>query len=395
MKTTSTLFAALLPAVTLAAPQSFDFRPGGNADGQPAYDAARGFGFEPGAPAKFSVRVPEGTYRVVVKLRGARTGTVTKILGEQRRLLVEDTAKSRRPGERTVIVNVRRPELGALPANATGGTTVHLKPREIGALNWDDKLTLEFAGDAARVESLTVDAITPPTLYLAGDSTVTDQPAAPNASWGQMLPRFFAPDIAVANHAESGETLKSFITELRFDKLLSTLTAGDWVMIQFAHNDQKKQWPQTYADAATTYRAWLRAYIAEIRRRGATPILVTSPDRRNFDAAGRIESTLGDYPEAMRIVAREEGVAVIDLNAMSRKLYEALGPQAAAKAFADEGRDKTHFNDYGGYALARCVVEGIRTADPALTGGLEQHLGADAGHFDPAHPDPIPTRERK
>jgi lysophospholipase L1-like esterase len=339
------------------------------------------------------VRVPEGTYRVVVTLRGARRGTVTKILGEQRRLLVEEVAASRKSGERVVMVNVRRPELGELPANATGGTRVHLKPREIGALNWDDKLTLEFAGDTARVESLTVEAVTPPTLFLAGDSTVTDQPVAPNASWGQMLPRFFAPAIAVANHAESGETLKSFVTELRLDKLLSTLKAGDWVMIQFAHNDQKVQWPQTYAEAASTYRSWLRTYIAEVRRRGATPILVTSPDRRNFDAAGRIESTLGEYPEAMRIVAREEGVAVIDLNAMSRKLYEALGPERAAKAFADEGRDKTHFNDYGGYALARCIVEGIRAADPALTGGLAQYLAADAGHFDPARPDPIPTPE--
>jgi lysophospholipase L1-like esterase len=387
MTALSALFAALLPAMSLAAPQSFDFGAGGNAAGHPPYDATRGFGFEPDAAAKFSVRVPEGNYRIVVKLRGARQGTVTKILGEQRRLLAEDIAHSRKPSERAGVVNVRTPNLGPLPANATGGTTVHLKPREIGALNWDDKLTLEFAGDSARVESLTVEAIDVPTLYLAGDSTVTDQPVAPNASWGQMLPRFFMPAIAIANHAESGETLKSFLTELRFDKLLSTLKAGDWVMIQFAHNDQKKQWPQTYADAATTYRAYLRAYIAEARRRGATPILVTSPDRRNFDATGRIESTLGDYPEAMRIVARETGVAVIDLNAMSRQLYEALGPERSARAFADEGRDKTHFNDYGGHALARCVVEGIRAADPALTGGLAQHLSADAGHFDPARPD--------
>jgi lysophospholipase L1-like esterase len=224
---------------------------------------------------------------------------------------------------------------------------------------------------------------------------VTDQAQSPAASWGQILPRFMSDSVAVANHAESGETLKSFLTELRFDKLLSTLAPGDWVMIQFAHNDQKTQWPQTYADAATTYRAWLRAYVAEVRRRGATPILVTSPDRRNFDTAGRIETTLGDYPEAMRKVAREEGVAVIDLNAMSRRLYESLGPEAAARAFADEGRDKTHFNDDGAYALARCIVEGIRAADPVLAGGLAQHLAADAGRFDPAHPDPIPTREVK
>jgi lysophospholipase L1-like esterase len=90
-----------------------------------------------------------------------------------------------------------------------------------------------------------------------------------------VLPRFFDDGIAIANHAESGETLKSFVTALRLDKLLSTLRAGDWVMVQFGHNDQKTQWPQTFADAATTYRSWLRTYIAEIRRRGATPILVT------------------------------------------------------------------------------------------------------------------------
>jgi lysophospholipase L1-like esterase len=395
MTTISALISALLPAIAIATPQSFDFGPGGNATGHPVYDDARGFGFEPGAPSTFSVRVPEGNYRVVVRLRGARKGAVTTILGEQRRLLAEDKAASRKPSERTVIVNVRVPELGALPPNATGGTKVHLKPRELGSRNWDDKLTLEFAGDADRVESLTVDHVSLPTLYLAGDSTVTDQPVAPNASWGQKLPRFFAPTIAVANHAESGETLKSFLTELRFDKLLSTLARGDWVMIQFAHNDQKTQWPQTHVEAGTTYRAWLRSYIAEVRRRGATPILVTSPDRRNFDAAGRIETSLGDYPEAMRAVAREEGLAVIDLNAMSRKLYESLGPEAAARAFADEGRDKTHFNDTGAYALARCVVEGIRAADPSLAGGLAQHLAADAARFDPTHPDPIPTPKPK
>src|SRR5262245_9406354 len=159
-----------------------------------------------------------------------------------------------------------------------------------------------------------------------------------------MLQRFFAPDIVVANHAESGETLKSFVTELRLDKLLAGLRAGDWVMIQFGHNDQKTQWPQTYADAATTYRAWLRTYLAEIRHRGGTPLLVTSPERRNFDDAGRIVPSLGDYPDAMRAVAREERVALLDLNALSVRLYQALGPERAARAFADEGRDKTHFD---------------------------------------------------
>jgi lysophospholipase L1-like esterase len=385
------LGSLLLPAWSAAAtaPGEFDFTPHGNAAMHPGYDAERGFGFEPGAPAKFSVRVPEGNYRVTLHLRAGRNPTRMTVRAEQRRLMIENIGAPRgKAVERSFIVSVRTPALDPLPANAPGGTTVHLKPRELGSLNWDDKLTLEFAGDGAALRSLSIEPADVPTVYLAGDSTVTDQGTAPSASWGQMLPLFFGPDIAVANHAESGETLKSFLTELRFDKLLSTLRAGDWVMIQFGHNDQKMQWPQTYAEAATTYRSYLRTYIAEVRRRGATPILVTSPDRRNFDAAGHIVSSLGEYPEAVRSVAREESVAVIDLNPMSRRFYEALGPEVSPRAFADAGRDRTHHNEYGAYALARMIVEGLRAADPKLTAGLATHLAPDAGRFDPDHPDP-------
>jgi len=366
----------LTPGVLVASPLTFDLAPGGNGAGHPAYDESTGFGFDPGPAERFSVRVPEGNYRVSLVFDG-RTGTA--VYAEQRRFCGTE------PG--SFVVNVRTPALGDLPANATGGTTVRLKPREIGAANWDERLTLEFDPALASLRSITVEPVDVPTLYLAGDSTVTDQPDAPNASWGQRLPAFFTPDIAIANHAESGETLKSFVTEQRLDKLLSRLRAGDWVMIQFGHNDQKTQWPQTYADAATTYRAWLRTYLAEIRRRGATPLLVTSPERRNFDAAGRIVPTLGDYPAAMRAVAREERVALLDLNVLSVRFYEALGPRSAPRAFADDGRDKTHFNEYGAQQLARCVVEALRAADPALTAGLETHLGLDLPRFDPDHPE--------
>lgn len=346
----------------------------------------------PAGARSLSIPAPEGTYEVVVRVTG-KSGSRTSVLAEQRRLMIDGLAlRGSKPVEGKLIVNVRRPGLGPLPDNATGGSVVRLKPREIGSASWDENLNLEVTGDA-RLLSARATRVTLPTLYLAGDSTVTDQAVAPNASWGQMLPRFFAATLAVANHAESGETLKSFVTEQRLDKLLSTLRAGDWVMIQFAHNDQKVQWPQTYADAASTYRSWLRTYVAEIRGRGATPIFVTSPDRRNFDAAGRIESTLGDYPAAMRAVGAEERVAVIDLNAMSRRFYEALGPELAARAFADGGRDETHFNEYGADALARCVVEGLRGADPALLHGLAGHLAADADRFDPSHPPPPPRLE--
>ena len=378
---------------TLGAPPplEFVFSAGGNAAAHPVYDPERGFGFDTTDSTRFSVRVPEGNHRVTVTLGGKRHRTHARVLAEQRRLMLE-TAVDDVVQERSFIVNVRTSELAPLPANATGGTKVALKPRELGSATWDDKLSLDFAGDAP-VSALTIEPASVPTLYLAGDSTVTDQGVAPSASWGQMLPRFFGPSIAIANHAESGETLKSFVTELRLDKLLSTLAPGDWVMIQFGHNDQKVQWPQTYAEAATTYRSWLRTYIAEVRRRGATPVLVTSPERRNFDAKGRITPTLGDYPDAVRAVAKDESIALIDLTPMSIRFYEALGPEVSPRAFADEGRDKTHHSEYGAYALARMVVEGLRAADPQLTTGLVKHLAPDAGSFDPSHPS-LPDASR-
>jgi lysophospholipase L1-like esterase len=335
--------------------------------------------------ARHSLPVSEGNYRVTVRLGGPK-GESAAILAEQRRLMVEGLRlQGSRPVETTFMVNVRGPALDAPPENAPGGSAVRLKTREVGSATWDELLTIEVSGPAS-LRWLRVEAARVPTLYLAGDSTVTDQAMAPSASWGQFLPRYFAAGIAVANHAESGETLKSFVTGLRLDKLLSKLRAGDWVMIQFGHNDQKAQWPQTHAEAATTYRSWLRTYIAEIRRRGATAILVTSPERRNFDAQGRIVPSLGAYPEAVRAVALEEGVALIDLHPMSIRFYESLGPQRAPSAFADGGRDKTHHNEYGARCLARMVVEGLRATDPSLSGALAAHLAADAGRFDPANP---------
>jgi lysophospholipase L1-like esterase len=385
-------WAALLLLLAIAAdsgePLRFDFGKGGNAGNRPPYDTAVGFGFEPAVAAqseRFSIKAPEGNYRVTVKTRSARGSRVAVIRAEQRRLVARGTVPDS-GRDLSFVVNVRTPDLPVLPEGASGGTRVALKPREIGSLNWDDKLTLEFGPDSRAVASLEVEPVTVPTLYLAGDSTVTDQPVAPNASWGQFITRWFDDSMAVANHAESGESLKSFVTELRLAKLLSTLHDGDWVMIQFGHNDQKTQWPQTYADAATTYRSWLRTYIAEIRRRGATPMLVTSPERRNFDTEGHIRPTLAEYAAAMRAVAAEEKVALLDLNALSVRVYEALGPSLAPRAFADSGNDQTHHNEYGATLLAHCVIEALRGADPALTAGLEKHIARDAGSFDADHP---------
>jgi len=333
----------------------------------------------------FSRQEPDGNYRVTLQLRDRPDGsTHCSVYAEARRLMIEALPK----GASSFIVNVRTPALPPPPANAPGAPEVRLPPAEINSPDWDNNLTFDIPGCASLVTNVNVEPAHVPTVYLVGDSTVTDVPQGPGASWGQMLPRFFKPDVAIANHAKSGASLKSFMAELRLDKVLSTLGPGDWLMIQFGHNDQKKQWPQTYVEADTTYRAYLRAYIAEARRRRAVPVLITPPERRNFDDRGRITDSLEGYPDAVRAVAREESVALIDLNAMSKTFYEALGTQRAPLAFRDDGRDKTHHSDYGAYELARMVVTGIRKVNVALAGDLASHLLPDAVAFDPRKPDP-------
>lgn len=377
---------ALAPSIALAREVApvwvFDFE---TSPHEP-YDPIAGHGWEPGPGRLFSVKVPEGDYRVTLDLGGDQVSETT-VKAEARRLMLEGArVAAGKTATWTIIVNVRRPDLAPPPPNAPGGSRVLLNPREEGSPSWDDKLTLEFCGSTAAVRRLRVEPVSVPTAFLAGDSTVTDQPFEPAAGWGQMLPRFFKPDISIANHAESGETLKSFLIERRLDKILSRIKPGDWLLIQFGHNDQKSQWPQSYAEAATTYRDYLRVYAGEARRRGATPVFVTSMHRHRFDAAGKVVDTLGDYPKAMRETARELRVPLIDLHAMSAVFYEDLGPKEAWKAFNDGGKDLTHHNNYGAYQLARCVVEGVRTTVPELAA----HLASDFSPFDPARP-PSPT----
>lgn len=346
---------------------------------------ADGFGYEAGNPALFSVAAAPGNYRVTVTLGRRGAATHSTIKAESRRLMLNAVAvPTGRSVTRDIIVNVRDAALTPPPANAPGGRSVLLKPRERGSLNWDDRLTLEFLGDAPSM--VTIEPVAVPTLFLLGDSTVTDQPAEPAASWGQMLPVFLKPDIAIANHAESGETLKSFMSELRFAKVLESVKPGDIALIQFGHNDQKTQWPQTYAAAETTYRDYLRAWIAEFRRRGVTPVLVTSPERRTWTGA-RIKPTLADYVAAVKAVGASETVPVIDLNAASIAFYEALGPARAPLAFNDGGKDATHHDNYGAWVLARAVAQGLA----GLPVGT--HLRSDLAAFDPGRPpDPATFR---
>lgn len=339
-------------------------------------------------PLFFSVAVPEGSYRVTVVLGGDQPATTT-VWAEARRLMLEKVETKANGSVRRVFdTNVRVPEIGGDPAHH-----VHLKPREVGNLDWDNKLTLEFNGEHPSFRSISIQPIKETTIYIAGDSTVVDQDVEPWAAWGQMLPRFFRPGVVIANHAESGETTRSFVGEQRLAKVMSLIQPGDYLFIQFAHNDQKP-----HAVSIGDYRNLLMDFIAQTRAKGATPVLVTSMNRRTFDAAGKITNSLGLYPQTMREVAAQEHVSLIDLNAMSKTLFETMGPEGTLHAFmhypanafpnqTEAINDNTHFNKYGAYELARCIVHGIRQDKLPLS----KYLIKSIPDFNPAKPDPRAT----
>jgi lysophospholipase L1-like esterase len=407
----TTLFAALaiaLPALAHGAEAwHFDFGARKPAAGRTAatpdltYSAERGFGFETGAaltadagsisadqPFLFTADLPEGNYNVTVTLGSAAAATTT-VKSELRRLMLENVKSE--PGEsvtRSFTVNVRTPQIPATGAVAAG--VVKLKvPRETvaEAWNWDRRLTLEFNGVRPSVRAIDIVPVKVPTLFLLGDSTVCDQPGEPYASWGQMLPRFFKPGVAVANHGESGETYRDSLARRRIDKILSAMQPGDTVLMQFGHNDQK-QIKAGKGGPFTTYQAEIRTHVAGIRAHGGVPVIVSSMERRAFDDNGKVRPSLIDYADAARQVAQELSVAFIDLNAMSKPFYEALGPEKSRLAFAEPkpGQiDNTHHNNYGAYELAKAIVVGMRQAKLPVTA----FVADDFGEFDPARPDPV------
>jgi lysophospholipase L1-like esterase len=331
-----------------------------------------GYGYEPGAqvsngdhgntstsdkPFLFSAKVPEGNYNVTVTFGDSGAATTTTFKAESGRLMLERVeVPAGQVATRTFTTNVRTPHLPKLPTNATGREEVSLDQFDSGnTRDWDNKLSIEVNSPHAALRSIEIaSAPSAPTLFLAGDSTVTDRDGGGDVSWGQILPRFFKPGVAVANNAQSGETMKSFANALRLDKMLSQMKKGDYLFLQFAHNDSKANWPQTYVEPETTYKAYLKVYIAEARLRGAIPVLVTAMDRGNRTTGAPSHGHDGYIP-AMREVAAEEHVALIDLYPMSIAFYENAGADAP-KILADG----THSTAYGGYEFAKCIVMGIK-----------------------------------
>ncbi|MGE9268947.1 MAG: rhamnogalacturonan acetylesterase, partial [Verrucomicrobiales bacterium] len=187
-----------------------------------------------------------------------------------------------------------------------------------------------------------------------------------------------------------GLTLRSFDYQKRLEKILSMMKKGDYLFIQFGHNDQKDK--REGAGPFTTYKASLEKFVAATREKGGIPVLVTPMERRRW-SGGQPRETLSDFAEAVRQTAREQKTALIDLHAMSLQLYGALGESDSKGAFAfypagtfpgrlDELKDNTHHNNEGAYLLARCVLEGIKKNIPELAARVRE----DLGDFSPENP---------
>ena len=358
------------------------------------YSEKSGHGWLDPASRVFTSDLPEGNYDVTLTFTTPEAAAKAWVKSEARRLMLtpQDVSENR---TRKFTVNTRTPKI-------TDTKSVRLRRNtDLYLPDWDSRLSLEFFPDSSTLTSLEIKpASESTTIYLAGDSTVTNQAKAPWAGWGQMLPAFFKPGIAIANHAESGRALYSFRGERRLEKILSTIQPGDYLFIQFGHNDQKDK--RDGSGPFTSYKKDLESYLVAAREKKAHPVFITPMERRRWKD-GKPQQTLTDFAEAVRQVGKEQKVPVIDLHTMSLEFYQALGEEGSKKAlvhyppntFPNQNyplKDDTHHSNYGAHQLARCIVQGIRHKVPDLA----KKLRSPDTTFTPGKPDPtnkitIPT----
>ncbi|WP_329112494.1 rhamnogalacturonan acetylesterase [Streptomyces sp. NBC_01353] len=297
------------------------------------------------APFVCHFDVPPGTYHVQVTLGGDTTGS-TSVTAETRRTMLAETATD--TGERvhrSFTVDVREPE-----GEPTG---------PVGSPGLD----LTFGGTAPLPAGVVVTpAPAAPRIFFIGDSTVCDQPGDPYAGWGQQLPQYLKRGVAVANHADSGESTVSYLAGPAFFPTVQPLVRrGDPVLIQLAHNDKQTD--------AVTYRANLTTLVEGVRERGGRPVLVTPIVRRWFNADGTLNNGtallvngLGvDHPAEVRRLAADLDIPLIDLTALTRAMVEGLGPEASKALYlTTEKKDNTHTSVHGATAYAALVVGEMR-----------------------------------
>jgi DNA sulfur modification protein DndE len=214
-----------------------------------------------------------------------------------------------------------------------------------------------------------------PVLFMIGDSTMANKPDKeyPERGWGQLLPTFFDSALVIENHAQNGRSTRSFIYEGRWDSVCGKMKKGDFVVIQFGHNDGSIQKTERYA-TPVEYRYNLTKFVNETRLKGANPILCTPVVRRNF-VEGKLVETHGEYPDIVRKVAKELNAPLIDMHKKSQSKVQELGEEASLSLFLQipagvfekvpDGKiDNTHFSEKGAITMDSLFVEGVK----------EQHL---------------------
>lgn len=209
-------------------------------------------------------------------------------------------------------------------------------------------------------------------LFLAGDSTMSSYDATrfPQMGWGQVLHYYFTEQVNVRNEAMPGRSTKTFIEEGRLERIRQLIEPGDFLFIQFGHNDSKMD-SDRYTDPFTTYKGNLVKFIRSARDKGAFPVLLTPVQRRNFTSDGKVMDKHGDYPVAMRELAEELKVPLIDMTVKSTLLLEEIGVERSkklymwlkpgeSKNYPDGEQDNTHFTEYGANQIAQLVIEGMK-----------------------------------
>ena len=213
-----------------------------------------------------------------------------------------------------------------------------------------------------------------PTIYGIGDSTMANKVKPeenPERGWGQMLPLFFNDNITIDNRAVNGRSTRSFIAEKRWDDILKTLKKGDYVFIQFGHNDQKEKDSTRYTNPHTAYRHNLIRFVTETRAKGATPIIFSSIVRRNFNEKGVLISTHGEYTMEARLVAQEYKVPFIDMEYYTELLEQSYGPEKSKQLhlhykageipyYKEDKADDTHLGVKGATEVAKIAVEELK-----------------------------------
>ncbi|KAF2340247.1 rhamnogalacturonan acetylesterase [Flavobacterium tistrianum] len=225
-------------------------------------------------------------------------------------------------------------------------------------------------------------------LYCIGDSTMAnkkDPEKNPEHGWAQVLQPLFKDDIVVVNKAVNGRSTKSFIAEKRWDSIYQKLKKGDYVFIEFGHNDEKIEDPSRYTNPHTAYRYNLIKFVKESREKGAIPVLLTSISRRNFNEKGTLVPTHGDYPLETRLVAQEYNVPFIDLEYHTELLEQSYGPdrskelhlhfKAGENPYYDKDKaDDTHLSLLGATKIAEIVINQIKLLEDPLIKNLKNSV---------------------